>query len=108
MSTPTSCGAKAHALSLWRDGYDQLIVRRLHQRHQSLYERAIADTLSLLQDYATLDALVAAYFLDETDDACQRICDILTTATTVVLNAGLVEDASYWLRMQQLQAAAQQ
>ncbi len=99
-------GDREHALDLWRGG-ERLLRRKLTPGWVTDYERAVALTLDDLQRYVTLAALVQAYFDDspasDTDAWLAAACH---TQSGRVLNVGIVEDAAYWPRAQQLIATA--
>ncbi|MGI8913960.1 MAG: hypothetical protein ACR2JY_09330 [Chloroflexota bacterium] len=71
------------------------------------YERAVTLTLDDLQRHTTLDELVQAYFDDAPiADKDAWLAAVCHTRSGRVLNVGIVEDAAYWRRAQQLIATA--
>jgi hypothetical protein len=101
-------GDVEEALDLWRGG-ERLLRRKLTPGWVTDYEHAVARALAHLQRHATLDELVRVYFDDahaaDPDDWLATACQ---TASGRVLNQGIVEDAAYWRRAQQLIAAVAQ
>ncbi len=99
-------GDLEHAIDLWRSG-EHLLRRKLTPGWVTEYERAVALTLDDLQRYVTLAALVQAYFDDSpTSDTDAWLAAACHTQSGRVLNLGIVEDAAYWRRAQQLIATA--
>ena len=99
-------GDREHALDLWRNG-ERLLRRKLSPGWVTDYERAVALILDDLQRYTTLAALVQAYFDDAPASAeAARLAAACHTQSGRMLNVGIVEDAAYWRRAQQLIAMA--
>lgn len=92
----------AHAMGRWREG------ERLLSRHTSLgwvaaYQQAVGRGLAHLQRYTTMAELVATYFEDAANGEKERwLAVACTTKSGRVLNVGIVEDAAFWRRAQQL------
>jgi hypothetical protein len=96
---------REHALDLWRGG-ERLLRRKLTPGWVTDYAHAVTLALAQLQRYTTLDELARVYFDDshaaDPDDWLATACH---TQSGRVLNQGIVEDAAYWRRAQQLIAA---
>jgi len=94
-----------YAMGFWRDGWKQAdnLVMPLDWRAE--YWGAVAAVLPTLQQYTTMPELVTAYFPPPpaVHKAVERV---RFPASGHILNFGIVEDAAYWRRLQQLQAAA--
>ena len=80
--------------------------KRSHQRRsadwQREYDAAIAAAVTVLHRYHTMNELIKAYFDDAVDDFIEPLCRLPNGR---VLNFGIVEDAAYWRRLQQLLGA---
>ena len=88
------------ALSFWRNA--QGIVEREPETRRRAYARSINLVLSTLQDVPNVAALVAAYYHISEDRwaALRAACDLDTG--TFPPNAGIVEDAAFCRRFQEL------
>ncbi len=86
------------AVALWRTG-ERLARRRWAPEWPRDYEAAIVAAVAVLQRYRTMDQLVAAYFDDAGDNWVEPLCRLPSGR---VLSYGVVEDAAYWRRLQQL------
>lgn len=98
--------SRERALGLWRAG-ERLAQRHLTAAWRRAYERAINRTVDRLDHYTTMDGLVAAYF--DGREVARRdawLISLCRTPEGLVLNAGIVEDAAFWRRFQQLVEAA--
>ncbi len=82
-----------HTLLLWRSGR-RLARRYLRSPQGHVYIRAVADALTGLQRYTTMEALVTAY--GRTVRNSRRL------PFQEGISQGMIEDVSYWLRLQQL------
>ncbi len=99
-------GDREHALDLWRAG-ERLLRRKLSPGWVADYERAVTSMLDNLQRHTTLAALVQTYFDDSpTAEKDARLAAACHTRSGRVLTLGIVEDAAYWRRAQQLIATA--
>ncbi len=94
-------GDLEHAIDRWRGG-ERLLRRKLTPGWVTDYERVVALTLDNLQCYTTLVTLVQAYFDDAPTDNAVRLAAACHTHSSRPLNRGIVEDAAYWRRAQQL------
>src|SRR5262249_5887023 len=94
-----------YAMGFWRDGWKQAdnLVMSLDWRTE--YWGAVAAVLPALQQYTTMRELVAAYFPPPAA-VHSAVQHARYPASGHILNGGIVEDAAYWRRLQQLQAAA--
>lgn len=91
-----------NAVSLWRGG-EKLAQQRRSADWQRDYDAAIAAAVTALHRYHTMDELITAYFDDAVDNAVEPLCRL---SSGRVLNFGIVEDAAYWRRLQQLLSTA--
>jgi hypothetical protein len=84
-------------LEHWRNAERFLCRPAVDPARRAAYERAVATALGRLRGYTTLAQLMDAYFNDrlELDDLHRG---------EHALNAGLVEDAAFWRRAQELLA----
>lgn len=100
---PVSREQIAHALSLWRDANHQMEGLRREERRAE-YELAITAGLSFLRRFTTMQALVRSYFDDVTDDEGKDPFEqaVHRLPSGRILNYGVVEDASYFRRAQEL------
>jgi len=80
-------------LWLWRTGR-HLARRYLRSPQGYVYIRAVAESLIRLQRYTTMEALVTAY--GRTVRNSRRL------PFQEGISQGMIEDVSYWLRLQQL------
>jgi len=101
---PVSREQIEQALHLWRDAAHQLERQPWHAGWREDYERSIAAGLVFLRRYTTMPELVRSYFADVTDekgnDPFEQAVHALPSGR--ILNYGIVEDASYFRRAQQL------
>jgi hypothetical protein len=77
----------------WRIGRRQS-RRYLRSSHRQIYIHAIARTLTRLQRYTTMEALVTVY---ARTDSVPRLVPLPED-----VSRGVVKDVSFWLRLQQL------
>ena len=91
-------GEAEHTLGLWHNAERFLRRPALEPARRAAYERAVAAALGRLRGYTTLAQLVDAYA-----DDCLQVDDLHRGEQ--MLNAGLVEDAAFWRRAQELRAA---
>jgi hypothetical protein len=91
-----------HAQRLWREG-EAAAACKSATRWAEAYARAITAVLANLQQFATLDELVEAWYTGRADAALDVVRH---TASGHELNVGIIEDASFWRRWQQTRIQA--
>jgi hypothetical protein len=87
-----------HALRLWREGETSAAAKAQTARAAE-YGRAIAAVLAELQRFCTLDELVDAWYAGRADAVLDVVCH---PADGHTLNYGIVEDAAFQARWQEL------
>jgi hypothetical protein len=87
-----------HALRMWREG--EATAAGYAATHQAeAYAHAIALVVDVLQPFTTLSALVASWYDKRAEALLDAVCSLPSGRT---LHYGVVEDAAYWRRWQQL------
>ncbi len=92
-----------YAIGLWRDGA-RLLSGRVSTGWADDYERAVAAAVEHLGAYGTMTELVAAYF---DDAAAVWLAPLCHPVNGRELSYGIVEDAAFWRRAQELIAGRQ-
>jgi hypothetical protein len=94
------------AIAWWRNGAE-LVRREPHPRREA-YEHAVARVLATLQSVPNIPLLIRAYFTitDERWQVLAEACD--TGDISLSLVRGVVEDAAFRRRLDELIAASQQ
>ncbi len=102
--TPVSRELIEQALGLWRDATHQVEQHSWQPGWQEDYAQAITAGLTFLTRYTTMPELVRSYFDDVTNADGSNPFEQAVHAlpSRRILNYGLVEDASYFRRAQQL------
>src|SRR5262249_45860674 len=93
-----------YAMGFCRDGWKQAGNPVMSLDWRVEYCGAVAAVLPTLQQYTTMPELVAAYF-PPPPAVHTAVEHVLYPASGHILNFDIVEDAAYWRRLQQLQAA---
>jgi hypothetical protein len=103
----------AHGLWLWREGAKRF-ERQAAGGRRGTYEEAVRESVAWLQRYHTMRELIHSYFdfaflggndvNEEGEDPFAAACRKaeLARGNSFVLSTTLVEDASYFRRLQQL------
>jgi hypothetical protein len=90
----------AHALRLWREGEASAAAKSQTARAAD-NSRAIAVVLAELQRFTTLGELVDAWYAGRCDAVLDVVCH---PADALTLNYGVVEDAAFQARWQEISA----
>lgn len=97
----------AYAMGLWREG-ERLLQQHATPGWREDYAQAAARALAHLAPYSTVAELVIAYFDDAASGDKERwLVAACRTESGRILNEGIVEDAAFWRRAQELIAASQ-
>ncbi len=92
------------AVQLWRNGAQ--LAKSMPTPRRDDYQQAVAAVLPVLAACKDIPSLIVSYYRGETGPhiAVQQAC--LGTSGRLPLNRGIVEDAAYYARYQQIVVAS--